>query len=270
MQRTPDLLEAVIAVSHQAGEHLKCFYARSVHVRTKSDNTPVTEADLFISRFLTEKLTALTPDIPVLSEENCEMPLELRSKWQEYWLIDPLDGTKHFINRTGQFGILIALIQHNRPTLGVIYAPITGITHYAMKDYGAFRLQNGRSVRLRPRRIDPSKPLKIAIGSELAIAKVRSILNENIRAEFVVHGSSGLKCAMVADGQADCYIRLGRTGEWDTAAGELLLEELGGNALDDHYRPLTYNQRETFVNPDFVITADASVDWKTVFQFNLS
>lgn len=269
MQLTPALLQSVIAVSHQAGEHLKRFYRRSVHVQTKFDNTPVTEADLFVSRFLTEKLTALTSGIPVLSEENCNMPLEMRSKWQEYWLIDPLDGTKHFINRTGQFGILIALIQHNRPTIGVIYAPVTEVTHYAMKNYGAFRLQNGRTIRLQARRLDLSKPLKIAIGSEPAIAKVRSILNENIRAEFVVHGSSGLKCTMVADGVADCYIRLGRTGEWDTAAGELLLEELGGNALDDRYRPLTYNQRETFVNPDFFITADAAINWKNVFQFNL-
>ncbi|ABR73606.1 3'(2'),5'-bisphosphate nucleotidase CysQ [Actinobacillus succinogenes] len=269
MQCTPDLLQAVIAISHQAGEHLKRFYTRSVYVHTKSDNTPVTEADLFVSRFLTEKLTALTPEIPVLSEENCEMPLEVRSTWREYWLIDPLDGTKHFINHTGQFAILIALIQHNRPTLGVIYAPITELTHYAMKNYGAFRLQQGCRKQLQARRLDLNKPLKIAIGSESAITKVRSILNDNIRAEFVVHGSSGLKCTMVADGLADCYIRLGRTGEWDTAAGELLLEELGGNALDEHYQPLTYNQRETFVNPDFVITADASVNWKNVFQFNL-
>ena len=105
---TTHLLQDVIEIAQQAGEHLRCFYQRSVTVRMKEDNTPVTEADLFVSQFLTEKLTALTPQIPILSEENCHIPLTERQTWRSYWLIDPLDGTQQFINRTGQFSVLVS------------------------------------------------------------------------------------------------------------------------------------------------------------------
>ena len=262
------LLQSVLAIAKQAGDHISAFYAQSVAVHTKSDNTPVTEADLFVSQFLTEKLTALTPDIPVLSEENCGTPLEVRSKWTQYWLIDPLDGTQQFINRTGQFSVMIALIVQNRPVLGVIHAPILGCSYYAMQNCGAFKQDENGTVQLAKRQIDFSQPLRITLGNAKKIDQVRSFLNPNLRYEFQVFGSSGLKGARVAEGVADCYVRLGDTGEWDTAAAQVLLGETNGLIFDRTFAPLSYNQRETFINPDFIMCADKGVNWGNIFQSN--
>lgn len=136
MQLSQSLLDQVRSLANEAGKHLARFYQQNVAIQTKSDNTPVTEADLFVSQFLIEKLTALFPDIPVLSEENCNIPFEQRQTWQTYWLIDPLDGTQQFINRTDQFSVLITLVQNHQPILGVIHFPILNITYYAMKSSG--------------------------------------------------------------------------------------------------------------------------------------
>ena len=262
---TTHLLQDVIDIAQQAGEHLRRFYQDSVAVHMKEDNTPVTEADMFVSQFLTEKLTALTPDIPILSEENCQIPLEVRSKWQSYWLIDPLDGTQQFINHTDQFSILISLVKNGQPVLGVIYAPILECTYYAMQGFGAYKKTAKQHIKLTFRDIEPNRALRIAVGSSSAAEKVRSILNKNFDYEFHIFGSSGLKSTMVADGQCDCYIRLGLTGEWDTAAAEILLSEMGGVVFDLNYQALTYNQRESFVNPNFIMAATQDFAWEKIF-----
>lgn len=272
------LLNQVLLIAYQAGKHLRRFYQQQVEVRIKEDNTPVTEADLFVSRFLTEKLRALFPNVPVLSEENCRIPFAERQYWQEYWLIDPLDGTQQFIDRTDQFAVLMTLVRKNKPALSVIHAPILSTTYYALKDFGAFKKQGEQVVRLtsglsNQHRIEVSnehriEPLKIAVGATTSQEKVRALLPPNFPCEFIVFGSSSLKSGLVAEGVADCYVRLGRTGEWDTAGAEVLLAETGGTIFDSHFAPLTYNQRETLINPHFVMVADKSRDWRAVFQFN--
>ena len=272
------LLNQVLLIAYQAGKHLRRFYQQQVEVRIKEDNTPVTEADLFVSRFLTEKLRALFPNVPVLSEENCRIPFAERQYWQEYWLIDPLDGTQQFIDRTDQFAVLMTLVRKNKPALSVIHAPILSTTYYALKDFGAFKKQGEQVVRLtgglsKQHRIEVSnqhriEPLKIAVGATTSQEKVRALLPPNFPCEFIVFGSSSLKSGLVAEGVADCYVRLGRTGEWDTAGAEVLLAETGGTIFDSHFAPLTYNQRETLINPYFVMVADKSRDWRAVFQFN--
>ena len=280
------LLNQVLLIAYQAGKHLRRFYQQQVEVRIKEDNTPVTEADLFVSRFLTEKLRALFPNVPVLSEENCRIPFAERQYWQEYWLIDPLDGTQQFIDRTDQFAVLMTLVRKNKPTLSVIHAPILSTTYYALKDFGAFKKQGEQVVRLtgelsKQHRIEVSnehrielsnqhriEPLKIAVGATTSQEKVRALLPPNFPCEFIMFGSSSLKSGLVAEGVADCYVRLGRTGEWDTAGAEVLLAETGGTIFDLHFAPLTYNQRETLINPHFVMVADKSRDWRAVFQFN--
>ena len=280
------LLNQVLLIAYQAGKHLRRFYPQQVEVRIKEDNTPVTEADLFVSRFLTEKLRALFPNVPVLSEENCRIPFAERQYWQEYWLIDPLDGTQQFIDRTDQFAVLMTLVRKNKPALSVIHAPILSTTYYALKDFGAFKKQGEQVVRLtgglsKQHRIEVSnehrielsnqhriEPLKIAVGATTSQEKVRALLPPNFPCEFIVFGSSSLKSGLVAEGVADCYVRLGRTGEWDTAGAEVLLAETGGTIFDSHFAPLTYNQRETLINPHFVMVADKSRDWRAVFQFN--
>ena len=280
------LLNQVLLIAYQAGKHIRRFYQQQVEVRIKEDNTPVTEADLFVSRFLTEKLRALFPNVPVLSEENCRIPFAERQYWQEYWLIDPLDGTQQFIDRTDQFAVLMTLVRKNKPALSVIHAPILSTTYYALKDFGAFKKQGEQVVRLtgelsKQHRIEVSnehrielsnqhriEPLKIAVGATTSQEKVRALLPPNFPCEFIVFGSSSLKSGLVAEGVADCYVRLGRTGEWDTAGAEVLLAETGGTIFDSHFAPLTYNQRETLINPHFVMVADKSRDWRAVFQFN--
>ena len=268
MQLTDSFLHSVIQISHQAGEILNHFYLKPVEIYAKSDNTPVTEADLAVSHFLIEQLHKLAPHIPILSEEHCNIPLSQRKNWQYYWLIDPLDGTQQFIDKSGQFSILITLMHLNRPILAVIHAPILDTTYYAIKRHGAYQIQNNSCRLLSPRSIDLSRPLKIAIGSTSNQQKVRSVLAENLQYEFIIYGSSGLKGAMVATGDADCYIRIGKTGEWDTASSEILLEETGGIIFDQNFSSLLYNQRESFINPNFIMVADRKVNWKDIFHFD--
>ncbi|KMK51013.1 3'-5'-bisphosphate nucleotidase [[Actinobacillus] muris] len=265
---TPQLLDQVLAIATQAGEHLRRFYAQSVRVEIKPDHTPVTEADLFLSRFVSEQLTALTPHIPVLSEEQCKIPLCERADWQQYWLIDPLDGTQQFIDRTDQFAVVICLVQQNRPVLGVIHAPLLNKTYYACVGNGAF-LRESRQVVALPlcKKSHPTDRLLITMGSTNS-EKVRQAVQPPYQADFFKYGSSSLKAGLVAEGKADCYIRLGDTGEWDTGAAEVILRECGGAIFDLHFQPLSYNQRESFVNPHFMMVANAQWDWQRIIRFN--
>lgn len=269
-----ELLHQIQQLAQQAGEHLLNFYQHPLKVHTKSDHTPVTAADLFVSQFLTEKLTALFPHIPVLSEENCQISWLERQQWAQYWLIDPLDGTQQFINRTDQFAVLISLVQRqlktgrNLPTLSVIHAPVLNQTYTAAIELGAHKITAtgihplcAEATNIFPQR------LKIAVGETTSQPKVRSILRENIEAEFIVLGSSSLKSGLVAEGNADCYIRLGKTGEWDTACAEILLAESGGAVFDFNYQPLTYNQRPSLVNPPFVMVRNKTLNWQDIFRF---
>ncbi|MDG4951623.1 3'(2'),5'-bisphosphate nucleotidase CysQ [Actinobacillus equuli] len=262
------LLQSVKQIAQEAGEHLKGFYQRSVEIKIKADHTPVTEADLFISQFITEKLRQLTPNVPILSEENCNIPLEERQSWQEYWIIDPLDGTQQFIDRTDQFSVVIGLVQHNHPVLGVIHAPILAKTYFAMAGNGAFLQKNGE---IRPlvghQGLLNHNRLKIAMGAS-AQSKVLNSVNPSYQTEILQYGSSSLKAGLIAEGKVDCYVRFGDTGEWDTAVAEVLLAEVGGKIFDLNFEPLTYNQRPTFVNPHFVMVADKQLNWEKIFQFN--
>jgi len=262
------LLQAVKQIAIEAGEHLKRFYQRSVEIKIKADHTPVTEADLFISQFLTEKLSELTPNVPVLSEENCNIPLEERRAWQEYWIIDPLDGTQQFIDRTDQFSVVIGLVQQNRPVLGVIHSPILEKTYFAMQSNGVFLQEKGE---IRPlfghRGLLKPDCLKITMGVS-AQQKVLNSVDPAYQAKIFQYGSSSLKVGLIAEGKADCYVRFGDTGEWDTAVAEVILAEIGGKIFDLNFAPLTYNQRNTFVNPHFVMVADKQLAWEKIFQFN--
>ncbi|WP_311419287.1 3'(2'),5'-bisphosphate nucleotidase CysQ, partial [Haemophilus parahaemolyticus] len=198
------LLNQVLLIAYQAGKHLQQFYQKQVHVELKEDNTPVTEADLFVSQFLTEKLTALFPNVPVLSEENCHISFEERKNWKEYWLIDPLDGTQQFINRSDQFSVLITLVRKNKPVLSIIHAPILSTTYYAMRDFGAFKKQLDQVKKLAKNTTNFDRPLRIAVGATTSQEKVRSILPKDFPCEFVVVGSSSLKSGLVAEGAVDC------------------------------------------------------------------
>lgn len=261
------LLDQILPLALRAGEFLRNFYAKSVEVKIKADHTPVTEADLFVSQFLTQELNKLTPEIPVLSEENCQIPLAERQNWQEYWIIDPLDGTQQFINRTDQFSVVIGLVQKNQPVFGIIHSPILDKTYYAIRGQGAFLQQNGTVKQLFQRNNQKlNHPIKVAVGLS-GHSKIHTAAQPPYSAELYNYGSSSLKAGLVAEGIADCYIRLGDTGEWDTAVPEVLLAETGGAIFDTTYQPLIYNLRETFINPHFIMVGNNNLDWKKIFVF---
>lgn len=266
---TSTLLDQIIDIAKQSGEHLKGFYARSVEVQMKADRTPVTEADLFVSQFVIEKLQEITPNVPILSEEGKKLPLAARRDWQEFWIIDPLDGTQQFINHTDQFSVVIGLIQHNRPVLGVIHSPILNKTYFAAKGQGAFLIENGQLQNLSEigKKLDENYRLHITIGSAKTEI-IEQALIPPYSAEYFRYGSCSLKAGLVAEGRMDCYIRLGDTGEWDTAVPEILLAECGGKIFDLRFSPLTYNQRETFINPPFIMVGNKQYNWRTIFQFD--
>ncbi|WP_427834216.1 3'(2'),5'-bisphosphate nucleotidase CysQ [Actinobacillus pleuropneumoniae] len=262
------LLEAVKRIAIEAGEHLKRFYQCSVQVKIKADHTPVTEADLFISQFVTEKLRQLTPDVPILSEENCNIALADRQTWQEYWIIDPLDGTQQFIDRTDQFSVVIGLVQDHRPVLGVIHSPILAKTYFAMAGNGAFLQENGEIRQLVGHQgLLQDNRLKITMGASAQQAVLNSV-DKSYQAEIFQYGSSSLKAGLLAEGKADCYVRFGDTGEWDTAVAEVLLSEVGGKIFNLKFELLTYNRRSTFINPYFVMVADKHLAWEQIFRFN--
>lgn len=261
------LLTRVLSIAKQAGGMLREFYQQDLPGQIKADNTPVTAADLAVSEFLCAELSRLTPDVPVLSEENCDISFAERRDWAEYWLVDPLDGTQQFLDKTGQFSVLIALVQHYQPRLGVVYSPMSDHMVYAMHNAGAYRLSGDVLTVLYPRPLQAGQKVRLVIGRTSALTRLQPYLQPNANIEIQRCGSSGIKGVMVATGESECYIRVGKTGEWDTAALECILREMGGDICDLHGRALSYNQRESLINPDFIMRCSASSDWRAVLRF---
>ncbi|MGL5757620.1 3'(2'),5'-bisphosphate nucleotidase CysQ [Plesiomonas sp.] len=265
---TPEaLLSPVLAIAQEAGQLIADIYQQgNFKQQIKSDHTPVTSADLAAHALISERLRALTPDIPVLSEEECDIPLSIRSQWPRYWLVDPLDGTQEFIYGSGEFTTMIALIEQHQPVLGVVYAPISKIFYYATHGGGAFKRDiAGVTTRLQSRTVDAqTKQLTFAVSRRQSEAMLAEQLNPDWHYTLLPHGSSSLKSCMVAEGVADCYLRLGPTGEWDTGATQCILQEAGGRLSDTYLQPLSYNRRETLENPNFISVGDLKLPWKTI------
>lgn len=234
-------------------------YATDFTVDKKEDSSPLTVADLASHKTICNRLTALEPRYPLLSEESADIPFNKRKHWDRYWLIDPLDGTREFIKKNGEFTINIALIENHLPILGVVHVPVTGVTYFAAKDVGAFRQNPGE------------QPNKINVKStteKIILAGSRSHGNEkqqefinNVNADEVIAIGSSLKFCLVAEGIVDIYPRFGPTSEWDTAAAQCIVEEAGGVVVDLCFNALRYNCKESLINPDFLVIADNSYDW---------
>lgn len=263
-----EIFSKVLELAENAGLHLLDFYKSPLTIHQKANDTPVTNADLFVSQYLSEQLTFLTPDIPILSEESCNIPLSVCTQWQRYWLIDPLDGTQQFIDRTGHFCVIIALMCKEergfRPHFGVIHAPLLNKTFFAIKDQGAYRKDRKGIHLLESQKLNLNEPIKITAGDLKAWKTLQPFLNPELTYEFIPYGSSGLKATLVADDYAHCYVRFGDTGEWDTAAAELILEEKGGGIFDFTGNPLIYNQRQSLVNPNFIMLGENSNLWQEI------
>jgi 3'(2'), 5'-bisphosphate nucleotidase len=254
------LLPDVVALAHRAGEAILEVYAGEFDVTLKGDDSPLTVADLRSHRIIAAGLAQLTPTVPVISEEAATAPLAERSAWDWVWLVDPLDGTREFVNRNGEFTVNIALIHRQVPVLGVLHVPLTGSTWQAAVGLGAFRRDRDGSL--------SEVHVRAAIRGTARVVGSRSHRGGGLDAllerlgphDFRALGSAS-KFGLVADGTADVYARLGPTSEWDTAAGQAIVEIAGGHVVGRDGQPLRYNARETLLNPDFICYGDASRAW---------
>lgn len=250
-------LTQLIQIAQQAGAAILDIYAdetRFSQVDHKADDSPLTLADQASHRVIAEGLQALTPEIPLLSEEGREIPYAERSQWSQFWLVDPLDGTKEFIKRNGEFTVNIALVSGRQVIMGVVQVPVLGLTYFASAGEGAYVMHQDAP----PERISVNtfsmqdEGLRIVCSRSHRTPEVEAYLEQFTKPEAVSMGSS-LKLLMVAEGKADIYPRLGPTMEWDTAAAQIVVEEAGGIVLQDgSEEPLRYN-KENLLNPYFLV-----------------
>jgi 3'(2'), 5'-bisphosphate nucleotidase len=254
------LLGQLTRISRTAGDAILDIYAGKIDVTVKDDDSPLTLADLASHRIIRDALADLTPQWPLLSEESVDIPASVRRGWDTYWLVDPLDGTKEFINRNGEFTVNIALIRDHAPVLGVVHVPVSNVTYTGDVGRGAFRQDGDKPARPIAVRTPAVHPLTI-VGSR---SHANPDLAERLKAfgphQLVSMGSS-LKFCLVAEGQADFYPRLGPTSEWDTAAAQAVVEAAGGHVLKLDGTPLRYNTKDQFLNPYFVVCGDNKQDW---------
>jgi 3'(2'), 5'-bisphosphate nucleotidase len=260
-----EVREGVIALAREAAAAILRVYAVDFDVARKDDASPLTEADLAAHRCIVAGLQALTPGIPVLSEESAHaIPASTRRGWTRLWVVDPLDGTREFVKRNGEFTVNIALVEAGAPVFGVVQAPVTGVVWHGVPGAGAFRREGDTDVPSRTR-IPATAPLRVA-GSRShrdprTAALMARIAADSGDTETVALGSS-LKFCRLAEGGMDVYPRFGPTSEWDTAAGQAILEAAGGCVLDPKGRPFRYNQRDTLLNGDFIALGDPALPWK--------
>ena len=254
------LLEPVVELAHVAGEKILEVYNSDFAVQEKDDRSPLTAADMASHHAIVAGLQALTPDIPVLSEESASLPYSERSAWQTYWLVDPLDGTKEFIKRNGEFTVNIALIHDGVAVLGVVYVPVTGVTYKACEGLGAFKQEaGGEPARIHVRTLADG-PVMV-VGSRSHRGESLNAFLEKLGEHEMVGMGSSLKLCLVAEGVADIYPRLGLTSEWDTAAAQCVVEQAGGTVTDTDMQPLRYNTKDSLLNPFFLVYGESDRDW---------
>jgi len=251
--------EPVIALARAAGAAIMHIYVRDFEVEKKSDNSPLTEADMASHHIIVDGLRALTPDIPVLSEESADVPWETRRRWTRYWLVDPLDGTREFVKKNGEFTVNIALVENGAAVFGVVYAPALDILLHGEQGIGAFVRDNHADVPVQTRRPALS-PLRVAASRSHLDARTAAAMERMGEVETQGLGSS-LKFCRIAEGLIDVYPRFGPTSEWDTAAAQAVLEAAGGVLLRLDGSALTYNTKESLLNPDFIALGDRDLPW---------
>lgn len=254
-------LEPLLDIAQSAGSRILEIYSSGFSVQQKADHSPVTEADLAAHKIILEGLKNLTPDLPVVSEESSQLPFSERRRWERYWLVDPLDGTKEFISKNGDFTVNIALVEQHAPVAGVVHIPMENRSYSGVIGVGAYRCQ--ASYAPRPIHVRPlgKGPVRV-VASRSHRGELLSSYLEKLGSHEIVSRGSALKFCLVAEGAADVYPRLGPTSEWDTAAGHAVLLAAGGEVIDLDGSPLSYNSKESLLNPHFIAYADASRDWR--------
>jgi 3'(2'), 5'-bisphosphate nucleotidase len=257
MRDLASLALALMPVVERAGEAIMQIYDGAFAVQRKDDNSPLTLADLESQRIIIEGLKRITPEIAILSEESAAAPWAERRTWPELWVVDPLDGTREFVKRNGEFTINIALVVEHEPVLGVVSAPAQKLTYWGYRGGGAFMRASeaeAHAIHTSP----PQQPLRVLGSRSHASAQTAAYLAR--LAPHVVSGiGSSLKFCLLAQGSAELYVRFGATSEWDTAAGQAVLEAAGGHVTRMDGHRLRYNCRESLINGDFIAFSDPSV-----------
>ena len=244
-------IDTICDITKKAAIEVMKIYKKDFNIEYKHDDSPLTEADIKANSIICENLKMIYPDIPILSEENTKIAYETRKDWEYYWCIDPIDGTKEFVKKNGEFSINIGLIHNNSPVLGVVYAPVFDELYYAKKGYGAFK--NGKKLPLITNN-NIQKKLTIVTSKSHQNSDTQQYIDslEAIEKNIIIKGSS-LKLCMVAEGVADIYPRLAPTMEWDTAAADAIVRESGKMTYQmDTGKPVVYN-KEDLLNPWFVV-----------------
>ena len=259
------LCEQCVDIAREAGKKILDIYDSGFSVEEKDDKSPLTDADLAAHNTIIKGLSSLTPDIPILSEESSTIPFAERQQWQTYWLVDPLDGTREFIKRNGEFTVNIALIDNHKSIIGVIHVPVLNVDYFAWQGGGSFKCESGSKP----------KPIKVKKldNNRLVVAGSRSHGSEQMQAymknlgdaELLSMGSS-LKFCLVAEGRADLYPRLGLTSEWDIAAAHCIVEQAGGFVTKTDMAPLEYNTKDSLLNPFFFVFGDNGRDWSAYLE----
>lgn len=265
------LVERVIDICTRAGEAILEVYNSSaeLEVDTKADDSPVTAADLAAHAILVPALAQLIDGVPVLSEEQEPPSYGERRQWGRYWIVDPLDGTKEFIRRTGEFTVNVALIEGGEPVLGVVHVPVLDITYAGCRGNGAFkRTPTGEEpIHVRPvqPRLDEDLPLEVVASRSHgagAVDRLVERIESGLGSVACKNMGSSLKLCLVAEGAADLYPRLAPTCEWDTAAAQAVVEAAGGVVVDEKFQLLRYNTKDSLLNPHFYVIGDPQFPWR--------
>ncbi|KZY66776.1 3'(2'),5'-bisphosphate nucleotidase CysQ [Oleiphilus sp. HI0071] len=261
-----ELFPALERIVREAGQAILKVYQQEapLDIDTKSDDSPVTQADIAAHRIIEKSLLELTPDIPILSEEGGLPGYDIRGTWSEYWLVDPLDGTKEFINKNGEFTVNIALIRDGEAILGYVYVPVLDKLYFGGTDFGSVRKDRAGEERLEAQALKLGGELKV-VGSRRHGAEALDDLLNSLSQDFSnisrIDMGSSLKICACAEGSADWYPRLALTSEWDTAAAHAVLKGAGGEIYKPDLTPLQYNTKEDILNPHFHAVGDVEFPW---------
>lgn len=254
------LIDPVVTLAIDAGRKILEVYSSDFEVQSKDDDSPLTQADLASHHCIVAGLEALTPDIPIISEES-ELPeFSERRQWDRYWIIDPLDGTKEFVNRNGEFTVNIALIERQKPVFGVVHVPVQDKTYWGCEGLGAECRDSNGNVESIHVSAASSDPVRVVGSRSHRSASLDSYL-ENLGDHDMIPMGSSLKFCVIAEGGADLYPRLGLTSEWDTAAAQAVIEQAGGSVVTLDGKPMKYNTKEDILNPYFFVIGAADKDW---------
>ncbi len=251
--------EELLKIVKQAGNEILEYYDEEIEVEIKQDQSPLTKADLAAHHVIVKALEELTPNIPIISEESGVPDFQVRSLWKQFWLVDPLDGTKEFIKKNGEFTVNIALIENEVPAFGVVYIPAKNITYYGQKGQDSFKIDSsGNKIQIFSGQPDIQNPLKVVTSRSHKSAQLEEKLSRyGITIKEQIPAGSSLKFCLVAEGAADLYPRMGPTMEWDTAAGDAVYRYSGRNGPNQS--PLRYNKPD-LKNGAFIIGVDAAMD----------